>query len=687
MMNAYYKMAKTLLMTNKTGVVGGGFIGLRTYLFLAIVSFSVPCFSLQAQSSKLITVKANEIKSDVAPTMWGVFFEDINMGADGGIYAELVKNRSFEFYKPMMGWSVLGKPVTEGDFLVMNRQKTNTANPRFLRVTLHNNAKGSIGIDNEGFRGMGIKNNLRYDFSVMYRSSSANNKIHIELVNSKGEKIGGTSVTTTSTGDDWKKLSASFTSSGAELKAKMNIWFEGDGTIDLDMISLFPQDTWKNRPGGMRADMIQMLADMKPGFLRFPGGCIVEGFDLSQRYQWKNTIGPLEERQLIINRWNFEFAHRPTPDYFQTFGLGFFEYFQLAEDIGAEPLPILNAGMACQFNTAELVPLGQPDSYVQDALDLVEFANGDGTTKWGKVRASMGHPAPFNLKMMGVGNENWGPQYVERLKIFEKAIKEKYPNIQLVYSSGTDPIGERFEYLNNELRKMNADIIDEHYYRRPEWFLQNASRYDNYDRNGSKIFAGEYAAQSDKTVSVNNKNNLETAIAEAAFMTGMERNAAVVRMASYAPLFAHVDGWQWTPDMIWVDNMQSVGTPNYYVQKLFSLNKGTHVVSLLENNKILAGQDSLYASATIDKNTNELIVKLVNASGQAQTREIQVSGIKKLKENASLTVLKGEELTDMNSIAEPTNVQPVEQKLKLKGKKMALPLAPYSFTVVRVKMS
>ena len=304
-----------------------------------------------------------------------------------------------------------------------------------------------------------------------------------------------------------------------------------------------------------------------------------------------------------------------------------------------------------------------------------------------QLRASMGHPAPFNLKMMGVGNENWGPQYVERLKIFEKAIKEKYPNIQLVYSSGTDPNGERFEYLNNELRKMNADIIDEHYYRRPEWFLQNASRYDNYDRNGSKIFAGEYAAQSDKTVSVNNKNNLQTAIAEAAFMTGMERNAAVVRMASYAPLFAHVDGWQWTPDMIWVDNMQSVGTPNYYVQKLFSLNKGTHVVSLLENNKILAGQDSLYASATIDKNTNELIVKLVNASGHAQTREIQVSGIKKLNENASLTVLKGEELSDMNSIAEPTNVQPVEQKLKLKGKNMALPLAPYSFTVVRVKMS
>ncbi|MEO8406274.1 MAG: alpha-L-arabinofuranosidase C-terminal domain-containing protein, partial [Chitinophagaceae bacterium] len=573
---------------------------------LAVTGFSVCVLALSSagQTKSIITVNADKLVADVQPTMWGVFFEDINLGADGGIYAEMVKNRSFEFYRPMMGWKVLGKPLTEGDFLVMNRQKMDTANPRFLHITLHNNAKGTIGLNNEGFRGMGIKNNLRYDFSVMYRQSSSNVKMHVELINDKGENIGGTTIATTGNGDAWKKVTANFNATATVPKASMNIWFEGDGTIDLDMISLFPQDTWKNRPGGMRADMIQMLADMKPGFIRFPGGCIVEGFDLSQRYQWKKTIGPVEERQLIVNRWNFEFAHRPTPDYFQTFGLGFFEYFQLAEDIGAEPLPILNAGMACQFNSAELVPLNQLDPYIQDALDLIEFANGDASTGWGKVRANMGHPAPFNMKMMGVGNENWGPQYVERLQLFTKAIKAKYPNIKLINSSGTDPNGERFDYLNGELRKMHADVIDEHYYRRPEWFLQNASRYDNYDRNSSKVFAGEYAAQSDKTVSVNNKNNWETAIAEAAFMTGMERNAGVVYMASYAPLFANIDGWQWTPDMIWVDNLHVYGTPNYYVQKLFSLNKGTNVVPLLQDNKVLAGQDSLYASATIDKNTN-----------------------------------------------------------------------------------
>jgi alpha-N-arabinofuranosidase len=674
MINEHYKMKKIFFSIN------------NKYKMVCAMSGFILCVFGYGQTSQIITVKANEIKASIQPTMWGVFFEDINLGADGGIYAELIKNRSFEFYKPMMGWKILGKPATEGDFLIVNRKEVSTNNPRFLCVTLHNNTKGSIGLNNEGFRGMGIKKDLHYDFSLMYRRKTNNIRMYIELISDKGENIGSTSITTSNTDNEWKKISANLTATATAPKASMNIWFEGDGAIDLDMVSLFPQDTWKNRSGGMRADMIQMLADMKPGFIRFPGGCIVEGFDLSQRYQWKKTLGPIEERQMIINRWNFEMAHRPTPDYFQTFGLGFFEYFQLAEDIGAEPLPILNAGMACQFNSAELVPLDQLSPYIQDALDLIEFANGDTTTKWGKMRASLGHPDPFHLKMMGIGNENWGPQYVERLRIFTKEIKEKYPNIKLVNSSGTDPNGERFDYLNTELRKMKADIIDEHYYRRPEWFLQNASRYDNYERNGSKIFAGEYAAQSDKTVSINNKNNWQTAIAEAAFMTGMERNADVVCMASYAPLFANVDGWQWTPDLIWVDNLRTYCTPNYYVQKLFSVNKGTHVVPLLQNDKPLAGQDSLYASATIDKNTNELIVKIVNASAKTQIKVISVTGIKSLNANATMTVLKADKLDDVNSFSEPTKVIPSDQKLKLKGKQISLALKPYSFTVVRVKM-
>jgi alpha-N-arabinofuranosidase len=655
----------------------------QNFLILLLIASSN---FVAAQTGKVYSVKANELKAEILPTMYGVFFEDINMGADGGIYAELIKNRSFEFTMPLMGWTIKRKQFIEGDVQVLNRKDVNTNNPRYIQVTTTNAVKGSLSLTNEGFKGMGIKKGLRYDFSVLYRLKSPGVKLHLELVNAKDEVIGEGALTPEATGNEWKKLSTSFNSTATELKAKFVIWFEGSGIIDLDMISLFPSDTWMNRPGGFRADMVQMLADMKPGFIRFPGGCIVEGRDLNNRYQWKKTIGPVEERQLIINRWNTEFAHRPSPDYFQTFGLGFFEYFQLAEDIGASPLPILNCGMACQFNTAEFVALDELGPYVQDALDLIEFANGDINTKWGKVRADMGHPKPFNLKMMGVGNENWGPQYVERLKIFTKAIKDKYPDFKLVYSSGTDPNGDRFDDLNRELRKMNADIIDEHYYRRPEWFTANVTRYDNYPRNASKIFAGEYAAQSVQTVSPDNKNNLLTALSEAAFMTGLERNADVVNMASYAPLFANVDGWQWTPDLIWVDNLKIYGTPNYYVQKLYSLYKGTNVVPFLYDNQTVTGQDGDFGTACIDKKTNEVIVKFVNTSEKQQDVSFVIEGVKKLDSKGTLTELTGENPDQVNSIDEPFTVSPKDRQVDVKSKTIKLSIKPFSFNVLRVKM-
>ena len=646
-----------------------------------------------AQNKAIFTVKTDKSVADVQPTMWGIFFEDINLGADGGIYAELIKNRSFEFFKPLMGWKIMRASAqkdvyTEGDITVLNRPEKAATNPRFMRVSLNNHLKGSLGLQNEGFRGMGIKKDLRYDFSVLYRQKTGNIKMHLELLSEKGDVIGSTVFTPTPTNNAWKKGEINFNATATDAKAKFNIWFEGSGVIDLDMISLFPSDTWKGRKGGMRADMIQLLADMKPGFIRFPGGCIVEGFDLSLRYQWKKTIGPVEERKTIINRWNNEFAHRPAPDYYQSFGLGFFEYFQLAEDIGAEPLPILNCGMACQFNSSELAPLDALDPYVQDALDLIEFANGSTATKWGKIRADMGHPKAFNLKMMGIGNENWGPQYVERLNTFQKAIKAKYPNFKLVCSSGTDPNGERFDYLNGELRKMKADFIDEHYYRRPEWFLDNAKRYDSYDRKSiSKVFAGEYAGQSDHTVSVDNKNNWRTAIAEAAFLTGLERNADVVNMASYAPLFAHIDGWQWTPNLIWVDNLRSYGTANYQVQKLYSTNKGTQVIPILyKNNEPATGQDSLYASATSDRNTGELIVKIVNTSNKMQAAEVQLEGLKKADAKAQIITLLNDDLEAVNSLDAPSVIVPKKNEIDTKGKSIALDLAPYSFSVLKIKL-
>jgi alpha-N-arabinofuranosidase len=644
---------------------------------------------------KIIVDVPNKV-SEIQPTMWGVFFEDINMGADGGIYAELIKNRSFEFFKPLMGWNIeypaeakkeiLVKLRHEGEILVQNRMDKNTANPRYITVTVNNTKKGELGLSNEGFKAMGFKSGLRYDFSVLARVITGSVKMHIELLNAKKEVIGSTLITPNS--NEWTKLESSFNALASEAKGTFRVWFEGTGVVDLDMISLFPSDTWKGRKGGMRADMIQLLADMKPGFVRFPGGCIVEGFDLNNRYQWKKTLGPIEERQLIMNRWNIEFTHRPAPDYFQTFGLGFFEYFQLCDDIGAAPLPILNCGMACQFNSAEVVPLDQIQPYVEDALDLIEFANGDVSTKWGKIRADMGHPTPFNLKMMGIGNENWGPQYVERLKIFTKAIKDKYPTIKLVNSSGIDPESRIFQHLNTELRAMNADIIDEHYYNKPDWFLKNAGRYDSYDRNGSKVFAGEYAAQSDHTVSVDNKNSWNCALSEAAFMTGLERNAAVVTMASYAPLFAHADGWQWTPDLIWVDNLRSYGTPNYYVQKLYSNNKGTHVLPITESGSTIAGKDSLYAAAAWDKNANEVIVKIVNVSGQAQNHELSLAGVKKMEAIAKAFIMQNDNLNEVNSFENATKVSPIEKDIAVdvKKKMVSLNLPAKSFIVYRIKV-
>ena len=638
-----------------------------------------------AQSNGDILIQGARAIAPVQPTMWGIFFEDINLGADGGIYAELIKNRSFEFSHPLMGWEPGGDGLREGSFLILNREAENPNNPRYLRVTASPNRKGIRQLTNEGFRGMGIKQGLQYDFSVLYRQLVPGIKLSLELVNEKNEPIGKAIFEPAATAKEWEQGNISFTATATCAKGKFVIRFEGSGQLDLDMVSLFPSDTWKGRKGGLRADMVQMLADLKPGFIRFPGGCIVEGRDLHNRYQWKKTVGPVDQRQLIINRWNTEFDHRPAPDYFQTFGLGFFEYFQLAEDIGAAPLPILNCGMACQFNTAELVPMADLDPYIQDALDLIEFANGDASTKWGRLRIEMGHPAPFNLKMMGVGNENWGPQYLERLQAFTRVIKAKYPAIQLINSAGPFSGGELFTELDSALRKMGADFIDEHYYSRPDWFLKHADRYDKYDRNGPKIFAGEYAAHvTEEKKEAVDRNNWKAAMCEAAFMTGLERNADVVQMASYAPLFAHIDGWQWNPDLIWVDNLRVCGTPSYYVQQLFSTNKGTNVVLATSNGHPLTGQDSLYVSAVTDSNTSELIIKIVNTDSLAQGRQVLLNGIKRKDATIRVTTLRSGQLDQANTLDQPWAIIPATSVLSMGGNKIRLKLPAYSFTVLHI---
>ena len=537
---------------------------------------AVPGLSFAADGAVTLRVRADQPGPRINPAMWGIFFEDINLGADGGLYAELVKNRSFEFPdgRGMLGWFEVSPTMAKGDAALAEHAGGGSANRHFLR--LRSEGTAPYGVSNEGFRGMGLRKGETYDFSADLRIVSGAPRVTVELVGADGTTLASGRLTGASS--VWKKVALSLQPADTDAKSRLNVILDGAGTVEIDMVSLFPRKTWKDRPGGLRADMVQALADLRPGFLRFPGGCIVEGARLDVRYQWQKTIGPIEDRELLVNRWNYEFKHRPTPDYYQSFGLGFYEYFQLAEDIGAEPLPILGCGMACQFNSGELVPMEALAPYIQEALDLIEFANGPVTTPWGRKRAELGHPEPFKMKMLGIGNEQWGPQYVERYAAFHRALKAKHPEIALVSAAGPSPQDERFHYLWPELRKIGADVVDEHCYANPIWFLSHADRYDAYDRKGPKVFFGEYAAQSDFIVSTKNRNNLETALAEAAFMTGLERNADVVRMASYAPLFAHVDGWQWTPDLIWVDNLNVLRTPNYYVQQLFSRNRGDVVL-------------------------------------------------------------------------------------------------------------
>lgn len=634
----------------------------------------------------ILEIDASNYQAEIAPTMYGIFFEDINFAADGGLYAELVKNRSFEFTLPKMGWlepnSDRHSYNSESGISMVVQQSIKATNTNFLRVQV-TNAKG-YELINEGFRGMGIKKNESYDFSISCANPLGITKIIAEIIDEEKKVIGSTSIEPRI--GQWTSYETSFKVSATVEKAQLRLRFEGKGSIDIDFVSLFPQDTWKGRKKGLRKDLVRLIDDLNPGFLRFPGGCIVEGRTLERRYQWKKTVGPVADRTSLINRWNTEFNHRLTPDYFQSFGIGFFEYFQLAEDLGAAPLPILGCGMACQFNTGELVPMDELGPYIQDALDLIEFANGSKDTPWGKLRYEMGHPEPFNMKYIGIGNEQWGPEYIKRYKEFDKSIKAQYPEIIVVSGSGPFPDGDFFEYGWKELKELNAAIVDEHYYRSPEWFRANADRYDSYDRNGPKVFAGEYAAQSVAIASPENENNWDCALSEAAFMTGIERNADLVTMTSYAPLMAHTEGWQWKTDLIWFNNLTSYGTPSYYVQKMYGQNAGTQLLHTVLNGEKAIGQENLYASSVFDEKTNEIIVKVVNTNTNTNKIKIDLKG-RSVEPQIMTETLAYPELDAVNSIAFPSKISTKISEQPWNTKTNRITLAAQSFTVIKFKLN
>lgn len=611
-------------------------------------------------------VNTKKVGAAVQPTMYGIFFEDINYAADGGLYGELVKNRSFEFPDALMGWKAFGK------FEVKNDGPFERC-PHYVVLNYSGHNDTATGLQNEGYFGIGIEKDEEYRFTVWAKTVSGDANVEVSLVDESTmeEHQEFATAELKVSGNEWKKYELILKSSKTVQKANLRLLLKGKNGVALEHVSLFPKYTFKDRENGMRRDLAQALYDLHPGVFRFPGGCIVEGSSLDQRYQWKNSIGPVENRPLNGNRWLSTFNYRLFPDYYQSYGLGFYEYFLLSEDIGAEPLPVLNVGMACQFQNqndpSAHVAVKDLQPYIQDCLDLIEFANGDVNTTWGKKRAEMGHPAPFNLKFLAVGNEQWDDLYYERLRPFVKAIKAKYPNIKLIGTSGPDSEGEMFEKGWKAMKELKADLVDEHFYRDEHWFLSHGLRYEGYDRKGPKVFAGEYACHG------NGKkwNHFETSLYEAAFMTDLERNADVVDMATYAPLFAHVDGWQWRPDMIWYDNTRMFKSVSYYVQQMYACNKGTNVLPLTMNGKSVAGQegqDGLFASAVVDKKKGEIIVKVANTSDKVQDVTLNLNGLKGSR-SATATTLQSDNMDAENTLDNPNLIRPVETTATCVSKK------------------
>ena len=568
-------------------------VGLAATALLAVpVGLAAPAAAdkpVPAAPDYRIAVDPAATGAAIDDSMYGVFFEDINDAADGGLYAELVRNRSFEFlpvdragFTGLTAWTPASSVGGTGTVTTVDGEaRLHERNRTYLQLGLTSPDGGWYGVTNSGYgSGIALKAGQAYDFSTWVRTDApAGTPISVTLRSSTGTLLADP-LGLRATGTGWAKVSGTLTARSTTDAGRLTVLAGGRGTVQLDMVSLFPKDTFKGRANGLRRDLAEKVAALDPGFVRFPGGCIVnvnshEGYDASsgyqraRSYQWKDTVGPVETRATNANFWGYN----------QSYGLGYFEYFQFAEDVGAMPLPVVPALLTGCGQNRETVDEALLQRHIQDTLDLVEFANGDVTTTWGALRAEMGHPAPFGLTHIGVGNEeNLPAAYAKNFVRFRDAIEARYPAMTVISNSGPDDEGTVFDQHWAFNRANRVDMVDEHYYNSPTWFLQNNRRYDSYDRKGPKVFLGEYASLD---------NTHANALAEAAYMTGLERNADVVKLASYAPLLANVDNAQWRPDMIWFDNDESWGSTSYEVQKLFMNNVGDRVVPTTATGKVV----------------------------------------------------------------------------------------------------
>ncbi len=619
----------------------------------------------------------------ISSDLFGLFFEDINYSADGGLYAELVQNRSFEYnpterreWNPFSYWEYIAPGFSYGRISVETTAPVHPNNPHYMVLDVEHVGhetkfvgESGVGLKNSGFDGIVVNVGEKYNFSLFAKQMTDSPiELSVSLQTRKGTVLASSSVSTAS--KSWQKYTATLTATASNDTASLVILAKTNGKLAMDMISLFPEKTFKNRPNGLRADLAQMLAEVKPGFIRFPGGCLVHGDGLGNMYRWKNTIGPVQERKEQRNIWG----------YHQTAGLGYFEYFQFCEDIGAKPLPVLPAAVSCQNSGGtwtiggtgqRALPLDEMLDYIQEVLDLIEWANGPETSTWGAKRAAAGHPAPFNLQYIGIGNEDkMTPEFEERFTMISKVIKEKHPEITIVGTAGPFHSGEDFDKGWKIAKDMNIPVVDEHYYTDPKWFIDNQHRYDSYKRNAGEVYLGEYASWG---------NKMSNAISEAAYMTALERNGDVVRMASYAPLLAKKNFTQWKTDMIFFDNVILCPTPNYFVQKMFSANQGDYYFD-----KVIAKDEkdiNLAASCVQDSKTGDIILKLVNYNEITKPMKVNLSRFGKIAAEGEQTVLAGSRDAE-NTFANTKNILPTSSIVKI-SKSFEYSAPAMSLTVIR----
>ena len=673
---------------------------------LAMVVAALMVSGSAAADNHVINVNAKKAGAAIQPTMYGIFFEDINFAADGGLYGELLKNRSFEFAPDhLMGWEAFGKVEIKDDGPFEK-------NPHYARLSSMGHRDLWTGLQNEGFFGIGLEKDAEYRFSVWARVPDGKAQwLWIQFVdqNTMAEHQEFTNTELKVDSKEWKKYTVTIKSPRTIAKAQLRMFLcnekrrSGSGVMDVEHISLFPVDTYKGHENGMRKDVAQALEDLHPGVFRFPGGCIVEGTTLDLRYKWKNTVGPVENRPINKNRWENTFTYRYFPDYFQSYGLGFFEYFQLSEEIGAEPLPVLSVGLSCQFQNdrdSQHAPCSKEglQEFIDDCIDLIDFANGDpATNEWAKLRADMGHPAPFNLKFLGIGNEQWEAPYFDRLAIIAPEVRKAHPEIKIIGTSGPNAEDDHFFNGWKAMRQLKADLVDEHYYRNIDWFKKSMNRYDDrafYTKDGPRVFAGEWACHD----SGKKYNHAGASIYEAAFMTNIERNADLVHMATYAPLFSHVEGWQWRPDLIWYDNLHTARTASYYVQQMYMLNRGTHVLPTTVSinggkacvNPVPEGEDGVFASAVIDKQKQEIIVKVINTKGTAEEAQINIAGLAKKQlaaiSTAEVTTLDCSDYDAENMPGRAEVVCPVVGSVSVSAGTIVAHIPAKTFAMYRVKL-